>query len=144
MRKIFITTLVFCIVSLTSFGSANELASEAPEGAQVYFISPADGDIVSTNVTVRFGLKGMGVAPAGTQRKHTGHHHLLVNLDVDSLDMTQPLPATEQIIHFGGGQTETQLQLPSGHHSLQLLLGNHAHVPHDQPVLSEKIHITIK
>lgn len=144
MKKIFLTLLVFCISSLMSFGSANELISEAAEGAQVYFISPADGDTVSTTLTVRFGLKGMGVAPAGTQRKHTGHHHLLINLDVDSLDMTQPLPATEQIMHFGGGQTEAQLQLPAGHHSLQLLLGNHAHVPHDQPVLSEKIHITVE
>ena len=85
----------------------------------------------------------MGVAPAGVERKHTGHHHILVDLD-ELPAMDAPLPANENIIHFGGGQTETQLTLPPGQHTLQLLLGNHLHVPHDQPVISEKITIIVE
>ena len=141
MKKTILFALLLCWISVSI---ANQLISDAPEGAQVYFISPSDGDVVSSPVTIKFGLKGMGVAPAGTQREHTGHHHLLINLDVESLNMQQPLPATEQVVHFGGGQTEAQIELPAGHHNLQLLLGNYAHVPHDKPVLSEKIHITVE
>ena len=141
MKKAILFTLLLCWMSAST---ANPLISDAPEGAQVYFISPADSDVISSPVNIKFGLKGMGVAPAGTQREHTGHHHLLINLDVETLNMQQPLPATEQIIHFGGGQTEAEIELPVGQHSLQLLLGNYAHVPHNKPVLSETIHITVK
>ena len=141
MKKIILLMLLFFLVSVSS---ADQMISKAPASAKVYFISPAEGDVVSSPVTVRFGLKGMGVAPAGTQREHTGHHHLLINIDIENVNMTQPLPASEQIVHFGGGQTEAQIELPAGHHSLQLLLGNYAHVPHDKPVLSEKIHITVE
>ena len=108
-----------------------------------YIISPADGAIVSSPVTIKFGLKGMGVAPAGVDKANTGHHHLLINLK-ELPDMSAPLPATDQIKHFGGGQTETSLELPSGKHTLQLLLGDFAHRPHTKPVLSEKITITVK
>ena len=117
--------------------------SSAPEGAEVYFITPQNGDTVAETFTVKFGLSGMGVAPAGIQRDNTGHHHLLI--DSKALpDMSKPLPATDHIRHFGGGQTEVELQLPPGEHSLQLLLGNHVHIPHNKPVLSEKIVITVK
>lgn len=114
----------------------------APEGAQVYIVSPEDGAEVSSPVTVRFGLRGMGVAPAGVQSANTGHHHLLI--DVETLPPDNlPLPATEQIVHFGAGQTETQLELEPGQHTLQLVLGDALHIPHDPPVRSEKITITV-
>lgn len=114
----------------------------AADGAHVYFLSPVDGAVVGPEFTVRFGLAGMGVAPAGVEREKTGHHHLLIDLDtLPSLD--QPLPATEQIKHFGGGQTETRLSLPPGEHTLQLVLGDHFHIPHNPPLLSEKIRITV-
>lgn len=117
--------------------------SPAPEGAAVYFISPQDGDKVSSPVKIRFGLKNMGVAPAGVERQHTGHHHLLINMDtLPPLD--QPLPANDQVVHFGGGQTETTLDLPPGKHRLQLLLGDHFHIPHSTPVVSEVITIRVK
>jgi hypothetical protein len=115
----------------------------APEGAELYFISPANGAVVSSPVTVKFGLRGMGVAPAGVDMPGTGHHHLLINLDaLPPLD--QPLPATDQVKHFGKGQTETTLELPAGTHSLQLLMGNHFHVPHDPVVVSDRITITVR
>jgi hypothetical protein len=109
----------------------------------VYFITPVDGEVVTSPVSIKFGLKGMGVAPAGVDRENTGHHHLLVNLE-ELPDLKQSLPATDQIIHFGGGQTETTLDLPKGKHTLQLLLGDFAHRPHDEPVISKKITITVK
>lgn len=115
----------------------------APPGAAAYFIAPQDGALVSNPVTVKFGLKGMGVAPAGTEMADTGHHHLLVDLG-EPPAMDQPLPANEHIRHFGKGQTETQLELPPGRHSLQLLLGDKDHRPHQPPVLSEKITITVQ
>lgn len=117
--------------------------SIAPENARVYIIEPHDGQTVSEEFTVKFGLSGMGVAPAGIDKEGTGHHHLLIDLDADP-DFTEPLPATANIKHFGGGQTETTLDLPAGKHSLQLLLGNYSHVPHDRPVLSRKIEITVE
>jgi hypothetical protein len=117
--------------------------AETDQSAQVYIISPQNGETVPQTFTVRFGLSGMGVAPAGVERAGTGHHHLLI--DVETLpDLDKPLPATDQILHFGGGQTETELTLTPGTHTLQLLMGNYMHVPHDQPVLSEKITIKVE
>ena len=122
---------------------AEGLISESPENAEVYFIQPADGQTVKKNVKIIFGLKNMGVAPPGTDRKNTGHHHLLV--DTDALpDLTKPLPATDKIRHFGGGQTETEITLSPGKHTLQLILGNYAHVPHNKPVMTSKITITVE
>jgi hypothetical protein len=114
----------------------------APDGAEVYIQSPEDGAEVSSPFTVRFGLRGMGVAPAGVTAEGTGHHHLLI--DVDTLPPDDlPLPTTDQVRHFGLGQTETQLELPPGEHTLQLVLGDALHIPHDPPVRSEKITITV-
>jgi hypothetical protein len=116
--------------------------STAFADAEVYFISPVDGDTVSGEFEVRFGLRGMGVAPAGVEVDNTGHHHLLIDLEtLPAMDV--PLPASDQVRHFGGGQTQTTLSLPPGQHSLQLLLGNYSHIPHNPPVLSEKITITV-
>ena len=114
----------------------------APEGAKAYIISPADGATVTSPVTVRFGLSGIGAAPAGVDKAKTGHHHLLI--DVDELpDMDSPIPADDHYRHFGGGQTEVSIDLPPGEHKLQLLLGDHHHVPHNPPVLSEPVTITV-
>lgn len=115
----------------------------APEGARVYFIEPADGATVGQTFTVKFGLKGMGVAPAGVDAPATGHHHLLIDVDSPPA-MNAPLPMTDAIRHFGKGQTETELTLPPGKHTLQLLVGDKNHVPLDPPVMSEKISVTVK
>ena len=115
----------------------------SPPGAAVYIISPTDGATVSSPVTVQFGLKGMGVAPAGIEKDKTGHHHLLIDVtELPPLD--EPIPADDSHRHFGGGQTEVTLELPPGTHTLQLLLGDQNHIPHEPPVLSEKITITVQ
>lgn len=115
----------------------------APEGAELYFISPKDGETVKNPVTVRFGLRGMGVAPAGVDKPHTGHHHLLIDTEVPSYE--KPLPSIPgKILHFGGGQTETTVELSPGRHTLQLVLGDRNHVPHDPPVVSKRIEITVE
>jgi hypothetical protein len=114
----------------------------SPPGAEVYIISPKDGAKVSGPVVVRFGLKGMGIAPAGIKFENTGHHHLLIDTDAPT-DMSQPLPASDKVVHFGKGQTETSLTLPPGKHTLQLLLADQNHVPHNPPVISKKITIIV-
>ena len=115
----------------------------SPDGAQVYIISPADGATVTNPVTVRFGLNGMGIAPAGIEKDKTGHHHLLIDVaELPPLD--EPIPADDNHKHFGGGQTEVTLELPPGTHTLQLLLGDQNHVPHEPPVLSDMITITVE
>jgi hypothetical protein len=118
------------------------LAQAAPQGAKVYFIEPRNGAEITGPVHVVFGLSGMGVAPAGVNQATTGHHHILI--DDPTVDLTQPLPATEQVKHFGGGQTETTLELKPGKHTLQLVLGDWKHQPHNPAVTSEKITITVK
>lgn len=117
--------------------------SPAAEGARVFFISPKNGDTVSSPVKIEFGLENMQVSPAGIDEPYSGHHHILINMD-ELPDMSQPLPATDSLIHFGGGQTDTELELPTGDHTLQLVLGNYLHIPHAQPVVSEKITITVE
>lgn len=117
--------------------------SASPAGAAVYFISPKDGETVTGDVVVRFGLKGMGVAPAGVDTANTGHHHLLIDLEVLP-SMDQPIPADDKHRHFGAGQTETTLKLVPGRHTLQMLLGDKYHQPHQPPVMSDRITITVK
>ena len=130
-------------LALLATPAAAELPRQpAPEGAAAYFISPADGAVVSSPVTVKFGLRGMGVAPAGIDHPATGHHHLL--LGSPAVDLGLPLPKTEQIRHFGGGQTEASLELAPGAHTLQLLLGDYLHIPHDPPVRSATITVTVE
>lgn len=130
----------FLVFGLVAPAFAGE--TPAPEGAKLYFIEPADGATVSSPVKVVFGLSGMGVAPAGIEKEHTGHHHLIINADLPNLD--EPIPADDNYRHFGGGQTETMVELPAGTHSLQLLLGDWSHVPHNPPVTSEQITITVE
>jgi hypothetical protein len=112
-------------------------------GAEVYIVSPKDGAKVKGPVTVVFGLKGMGIAPAGIKFDNTGHHHLIVDADVPA-DLSQPLPADEHHVHFGKGQTETTLTLPPGKHTLQLVLADFLHVPHQPALISQKITITVE
>lgn len=136
--------LLAVLVTLLVFDCAlAEGRTPSPKGAEVYIISPQDGAVVTSPVTVRFGLKGMGVAPAGVTFENSGHHHLLVDADPPT-DMSQPIANNEHSLHFGKGQTETELKLKPGKHTLQLLLGDQLHVPHDPPVMSKKITITVK
>lgn len=117
----------------------------APDGAKVYFINLNDGDTVTSPVTVKFGLAGMGVAPAGVDDKpNTGHHHLIINETIEGEELNEPIPADDNHKHFGGGQTETSVELPAGTHTLQLVLGDWSHIPHNPPVMSEKITVTVK
>jgi hypothetical protein len=116
--------------------------SPAPKDAELYFISPQDGATVNSPLTVRFGLRGMGVAPAGVAIENTGHHHLLIDAELPPQNM--PVPADANHVHFGKGQTEASVTLAPGRHRLQLLLGDHLHIPHDPPVASKPITITVE
>jgi hypothetical protein len=142
MRSYILAALVlaspFCVGSVAV---AQERTPSAA-GAEVYIISPKDGATVHSPVLVQFGLKGMGVAPAGVKFDNTGHHHLLIDTDPPA-DPSMPLPATDKIVHFGKGQTETTLKLTPGKHTLQLLLADANHIPHSPPVISKKITITV-
>ena len=131
--------LAFASVAVLSQG----LTSTSPANAEVYFIQPIDGAVLKGPVRVVFGLKNMGVSPAGVNKENTGHHHLLIDVDVLP-DLTAPLPVSDNVEHFGGGQTEAEIVLAPGKHTLQLVLGNYVHVPHDKPVLSEKITIIVE
>jgi len=122
---------------------ADDYTSAAPPEAEVYLISPQEGKTVTSPFTVKFGLKGMGIAPAGIDKSGTGHHHLLIDLG-ELPDLKESLPATDNIKHFGGGQTEATLTLPPGEHTLQLLLANYLHIPHQPPVVSEPVTITVQ
>lgn len=129
-------------VTVALAGPAFAQRTKSPEGAKVYFIEPANGATVSSPVTVKFGLSGMGVAPAGVDKPNTGHHHLLIDTKLD--DYASTIPADEKHKHFGAGQTETKIELSPGTHTLQLILGDQNHIPHDPPVQSEVITITVK
>ncbi|MEM6356764.1 MAG: DUF4399 domain-containing protein [Pseudomonadota bacterium] len=116
----------------------------SPEGAETYFIGLEDGTTVSNPVTLRFGARNIGIAPAGVEWPDTGHHHLIINEAIEGAELSEPIPADDQHRHFGGGQTEVTLDLPAGTHTIQLVMGDHDHIPHDPPVMSERITITVK
>jgi hypothetical protein len=133
--------------ALVTESAVADVAAELPRtasapGASVYFITPADGDTVSSPVTVEFGIKGMNIAPAGVNDAHSGHHHLLVDTGLPALGL--PVPADPNHIHFGDGSTSTELTLDPGQHTLLLLLGDHLHIPHEPPVSSQTISITVE
>jgi hypothetical protein len=113
----------------------------SPPGAAVYFVGLKDGATIAPKTTVHFGLRGMGVAPAGSDKANSGHHHLLIDADLPPLD--EPIPSDANHMHFGGGQTEVDLDLSPGPHTLQLLLGDKNHIPHSPPVMSPRIHVTV-
>jgi len=142
MRLVAIAVAVMALSSALSSAVSAQDRTPAPGGAVVYIVSPQDGATVSSPVTVVFGLKGMGVAPAGVEKDKTGHHHLIIDAELPPLD--EPVPSDDNHRHFGGGQTEVTVELALGPHSLQLLLGDQNHVPHDLPVQSEKITVTVE
>jgi hypothetical protein len=138
----------FALIAIATLLSTTALAQErstSPAGAEVYIIAPKAGAQVSNPVTVRFGLKGMGIAPAGIKFDNAGHHHLFIDTAIPA-DLSQPIPPAveNKIMHFGKGQTETTLTLPPGKHTLQLVLGDYLHIPHNPAVVSKKITITVK
>ena len=141
MRNLTVAALALSAFAAGPLALAQE-HTPSPPGAEVYIISPKDGATVHNPVLVQFGLKGMGVAPAGVKFDNTGHHHLLIDSEAPA-DMSAPLPATDKIVHFGKGQTETTVTLKPGKHTLQLLLADMSHVPHQPPVISKKITITV-
>ncbi len=142
----------FSIAALMFSASIVLAAGETPSNpdAEVYFVNLSDGDSVQSPVTIVFGLNGMGVAPAGTEAENTGHHHLLIDRPPlgqgeDGADeLAYGLPADDNHIHFGGGQTEVTLEMAPGEHTLQLVLGDAGHVPHNPPIVSEVITITVE
>lgn len=136
-----LTILAVISVSLPVPGLSQD-RTPAPEGAHAYIISPQDGATVSSPVQVIFGLEGMGVAPAGVEKEKTGHHHLIIDADLPAPD--EPVPSDANYRHFGGGQTETMIELEPGNHTLQMILGDHNHVPHEPPIVSKKITITVQ
>lgn len=138
VKKIFFVLTGLIVSASVAAGGLER--TDSPPDAAVYFISPADGDEVAGTFTVRFGLKGMGVAPAGVEKANTGHHHLIVDGELPALDK----PMGGDVMHFGGGQTEVSLTLPAGEHTLQLILGDRFHIPHSPPVVSEKITVTVR
>jgi hypothetical protein len=142
MRSFIVAALLLAIPFAAGSLALAQERTPSPPGAQVYIISPKNGATVHNPVVVQFGLKGMGIAPAGIKFDNTGHHHLLIDTDAPA-DMGAPLPATDKIVHFGKGQTETTLTLTPGKHTLQLLLADMNHVPHQPPVISKKITITV-
>ena len=138
MRFILICMILFFVSSVSS----ND-GQHSNENRGVFFVNLSDGESVTSPVTVQFGINGMSIVPAGINKPMSGHHHLLINLE-NLPDMTKPIPADKNHLHFGKGQTETIIELPKGKHSLQLLLGNYMHVPHEVPYLSEKIEIIVE
>lgn len=140
--KIFrISALFTCLFAVASWAGEIPRTASKP-GTTLAILAPADGAVVKSPVTVQFGLDGMGVAPAGVQSPGTGHHHLIIDTDLPAAE--RPIPADANHRHFGGGQTQVTLDLPPGEHTLQLVLGDHHHVPHDPPVVSAPISISVE
>lgn len=141
MRVLTVLLALACSAGLACTAALAD-QTPSPAGAEVYIIKPANGARVKSPVTVVFGLRGMGVAPAGVKFDNTGHHHLLIDTGLPA-DLTQPLPATDNIRHFGKGQTEATLDLPPGKHTLQLVFADFTHTPFTPNVASTKITITV-
>jgi hypothetical protein len=135
------TLIIGALMLVASLSFAQE-RSASPAGAEVYIIAPADGAKVKGPVVVLFGLKGMGIAPAGVKFDNTGHHHLLVDMDVPA-DLAAPLPVSDTLLHFGKGQTQTSLNLTPGKHTLQLVFADLNHIALNPPLVSKKITITV-
>jgi hypothetical protein len=140
-KKLARPALVLAILALGA-AAAGLPRTPAPKAVELYIISPKDGDTVKSPVTVQFGLRGMGIAPAGVATENTGHHHLLIDVPPPPFD--RPVPADANHVHFGKGQTEAAVTLAPGKHTLQLLLADHLHMPHDPPVMSKPITITVQ
>lgn len=141
MRNIMVSAALLAM--LLQLPSAQSARTAAPENAQVYFIWPSEGTVIPNGkFWVRMGLRNMGVAPKGSEVAKTGHHHLIIDSELPPLD--EPIPNDRNHLHFGAGETEARVELPPGKHTLQLLLGDANHVPHDPPVQSKKITVIVK
>jgi hypothetical protein len=125
-------------------GAAKSGETPSPKGAKVYFINVKDGETVKSPLKIQFGLSGMGVAPAGVQKENTGHHHILIDTALSGNAVSEPIPADDTHKHFGAGQTETSLTLAPGKHTLQLVVADWTHIPHNPPIMSDKITVTVK
>ena len=134
--------LGFVLLLTGAFAQAGE--TPAPGDAKVYFINIRDGDTVNSPLTIRFGLSGMGIAPAGTEVPNTGHHHLIIDEKIEGEALNEAIPVDEHHMHFGKGQTEASVTLAKGSHTLQLVLGDWSHVPHKPPVMSDRITINVE
>lgn len=130
------------VASETLAEAATLRRSPSPPGAAVAFVTPEDGAIVSSPFRVEFEVAGMEVVPAGTEAPRSGHHHLLVDAELPEMDL--PIPADDRHIHFGDGSSATELSLPPGEHTLRLLFADHLHIPHEAPVYSEPITVTVE
>lgn len=144
MKKVSVFLSIVFAATILVTSCSGLFISQSPPGAKVYFITPTDGQTISQTSTVVMGLSGMGVAPAGVRKENTGHHHVLIDFD-ELPDLSKPLSTKDDaILHLGEGQTETELTLSPGEHTLQLVLANFAHIPHDEPVLSEQITVIVE
>jgi hypothetical protein len=143
MRAIACAFAALLTIGGAALGQTNAAGgpTPSPAGAAVYFIDLKDGATIAPKTTIHFGLHGMGIAPAGSDKANSGHHHLLIDADLPPLD--EPIPSDPNHMHFGAGQTEVDLELSPGPHTLQLLLGDKNHIPHSPPVMSERVHVTV-
>jgi len=132
-----IGSFIFCEAAFSQTGGP----TPSPPGAAVYFIGLKDGDTIPTKSTIHFGLRGMGVAPAGSDRANSGHHHLII--DAPTPPLNAEIPNDFQHLHFGAGQTETELTLTPGEHTLQLVFGDKNHIPHSPPLVSDRIKVKV-
>ena len=140
-RALVCSSVVFVAVASAALAQTQ---TPSPAGAAVYFINLKDGETVTSPFKVQFGLNGMGIAPVGVQNERTGHHHLLIDTKLSDEELKRPIAADAKHVHFGGGQTETTVTLPPGSHTLQLVLGDWSHIPHNPPVMSPVITVTVK
>ena len=153
MNKVLLLPYLLVLSSFFSMATNSDdhdnfaMNNVAAKNAQVFFIKPLDGQKFllkdSDTIEIIFGAKNVFVKPAGELIPNSGHHHLLINVE-ELPDLSMPIPANDNFIHFGKGQTSTVVSLPKGQHKLQMLLGNHVHIPHIPPVLSDPIYIEVK
>jgi Domain of unknown function (DUF4399) len=140
-----ITFAASCMLAAVAAASAATSGSHWPADAKVFFVTPKNGDVITGPVKVVMGVKGIEIAPAGTNKPATGHHHILIDANPPKGEQAQaPLPMDEHVKHFGKGQTEAELTLAPGKHTLQLVAGDGNHIPYDPALVSKKITITVK
>lgn len=138
-----LTTAAVLTLAALLLGPATAGTTKRDPAAELYIGWPNDGEVIKKrSIRVWFGMRNMGVAPAGIDTANTGHHHLIIDADLPAFD--EPIPNDEHHLHFGKGQTETVIELPPGQHTLQLIMGDKDHVPHDPPLYSKKITITVR
>jgi hypothetical protein len=145
MRRTLTMLCTLLMLAAAGGGAAhgqNGPRTPSPPGARVFFVNVKDGATIPPNATIRFGVEGMKVVPASVNEPNTGHHHLIIDSDTPPLDTE--LPSDRKHLHFGSGQTETEIDLPPGKHTLQLVFGDMNHIPHDPPVVSERITVTVR